>query len=70
MGRILYTFHGTDYQTTIYAKPTDNVEVYWVADKGLTTEASGSSTVPAFSAQSTIWGLESQGYTVESIKLA
>lgn len=70
MARNLYTFHGTDYQTSILASPKALVEVCWVADKDLPTESSGSNTVPAFSAQATIEGLESQGYLVESIKLA
>lgn len=68
MARNLYTFHGADYQTSILVSPTANVVVYWVADKGTPTESSGSSEVPAFSAQATIEGLESQGYLVESIR--
>lgn len=70
MTGVLYTFYGKNYQKTIRANADTLLEISWVADKGLTSEASGSNTVRAFMAQSTIWGLESQGYEVESITLA
>lgn len=70
MARVTYTFYGKNYQKTLLANAEAYLVICWVADKGLPSEGSGSNTVRAYQAQSTIWGLESQGYEVESINLS
>lgn len=70
MAGVLYTFYGKNYQKTLCANADTLLEIGWVADKGLPSEASGSSTARAYQAQSTIWGLESQGYEIESINFS
>lgn len=70
MAGVIYTFYGKHYQKTLCAHADTLLEIGWVADKGLPSEASGSNTVRAYQAQSTIWGLESQGYEIESINFS
>ena len=70
MAGVLYTFYGKNYQKTLWAHAETRLEIGWVADKGLPTEASGSSTAMACQAQSPIWRLESQGSEIESINFS
>lgn len=69
--RILYTFHAKDYQTTIYANPSDILCIYWVCDKGLVSEGSGLRQVAAHECQNELYKLENADhYLVESISHA
>lgn len=70
MAGAIYTFYGKNYQKTLHSHADTLLEIGWVTDKGLPSEASGSNTVRAYQAQSTIWGLESQGYEIESINFS